>query len=166
MRQSRLPRLLDRLERESRADAMTDAVRKGVRALPLGEGRDLLHGRWRGHPVHPPRARVPVGSRLPAAVLDLCPGRSRGAGHLAGPLRETTVRDGCVRSPRHGSFFRLSDGRNVRGPATAPQPVFEPRITDGHVEIRPRRQDRDGQAPDEVEAGQRRTETGAHGHGS
>ncbi|WP_055570990.1 Rieske (2Fe-2S) protein, partial [Streptomyces prasinopilosus] len=61
--------------------------------------------------------------------------------HLAGPLSEGTVADGCVRCPWHGSVFRLSDGWNVRGPATAPQPAFDTRVVDGHVEIRLRRED-------------------------
>ncbi|WP_046732288.1 Rieske (2Fe-2S) protein [Streptomyces humi] len=311
MRQSRVLRLLDRLEREPRADAVIETVRKGVQALPLGDGRDLLHGRWLGHPVHPLMVQVPIGSWLSAAVLDLCPGRSREAGllvgvglaaaapaalagwvdwaelhrrqqrvglvhavmnaaavglytasltsrvrgrgaagrvygflgltavaaggmlgghlayrqasganhaeevpyvvtqgwhrigavtefpadqpvrrsvdevsvlvvrdaggavhalaercsHLAGPLSEGTVSDGCVQCPWHGSVFRLSDGWNVRGPATAPQPAFDTRIIDGHVEIR-LRQGPDGQAADEAEAAQRRTGTGVHGHGS
>ncbi|MET9760723.1 Rieske (2Fe-2S) protein [Streptomyces sp. NPDC006372] len=286
-RQNQVLRFLDRLERESRADAVIDTLRGAVRALPLGRGRDLLHGRWLGHPVHPLMVQVPIGSWLSAAVLDLRPGRSResklligtglaaaapaavtgwvdwaelrpeqqrvglvhalsntaavglyatslacraagreGAGraygflgfaavglggmlgghlayrqgsgvnhaeevphvvsegwhriggvdefpsgqpvrrnvddvpvlvvretggeihalaercsHLAGPLAEGTVADGCVRCPWHGSVFRLSDGWNVRGPATAPQPSFETRITDGHVEVRLRHQD-------------------------
>ncbi|MEU1939559.1 Rieske 2Fe-2S domain-containing protein [Streptomyces coeruleorubidus] len=285
--QNRALWLLDRLEREPRADAVIDLLRRGVRALPLGRGRDLLHGRWLGHPVHPLMVQVPVGSWLSAAVLDLRPGRSResamlvgvglaaaaptalagwvdwadlhrqqqrvglahalsnltavglyaasltcrvkgreaagraygylgltavGAGgmlgghlayrqasganhaeevphvvtegwhrigtvdefpagqpvrrsvddvpvlvvrepggaihalaercsHLAGPLSEGTVADGCVRCPWHGSVFRLADGWNVRGPATAPQPAFETRITDGHVEVRLRHED-------------------------
>ncbi|MEU1853686.1 Rieske (2Fe-2S) protein [Streptomyces sp. NPDC019990] len=291
MRQNRLLWLLDRLEREPRADAVIGTLRKGVRALPLGPGRDVLHGRWLGHPVHPLMVQVPIGSWLSAAVLDLRPGRSRasrllvGVGlaaaapaalagavdwaelhreqqrvglvhalsnaaaiglyavslahrvtgreaagrayglagltavglggmlgghlayrqasganhaeevphvvsegwhrigavdefpagrpvrrsvddvpvlvvretggtvhalaercsHLAGPLSEGTVADGCVRCPWHGSVFRLSDGWNVRGPATSPQPAFETRITDGHVEVRLRHQD--GGAP-------------------
>lgn len=84
MRKSRALRLLDRLEREPRADAVIDTVRKAVRALPLGDGRDLLHGRWLGHPVHPLMVQVPIGSWLSAAVLDLYPGRSREAGLLVG----------------------------------------------------------------------------------
>lgn len=286
-RQNRLLWLLDRLEREPRADALIGTLRDGVRALPLGPGRDLLHGRWLGHPVHPLMVQVPIGSWLSAAVLDLRPGRSRasrllvGVGlaaaapaalagavdwaelhrqqqrvglvhalsnaaavglyavslahrvkgrgaagraygfagltavglggmlgghlayrqasganhaedvphvvsegwhrigtvdefpagrpvrrsvddvpvlvvretggtvhalaercsHLAGPLSEGTVADGCVQCPWHGSVFRLSDGWNVRGPATSPQPAFETRITDGHVEVRLRHQD-------------------------
>ncbi|WP_051804129.1 MULTISPECIES: Rieske 2Fe-2S domain-containing protein [unclassified Streptomyces] len=312
MRQNRVLWLLDRLEREPRADAVIDTLRRGVRALPLGPGRDLLHGRWLGHPVHPLMVQVPIGSWLSAAVLDLRPGRSResrllvGLGlaaaapaalagavdwadlhrqqqrvglvhalsnavavglyavslahrvqgreavgraygfvgltavgisgmlgghlayrqasganhaeevphvvsegwhrigavdefpagrpvrrsvddvpvlvvresggvihalaercsHLAGPLSEGTVADGCVQCPWHGSVFRLSDGWNVRGPATSPQPAFETRITDGHVEVRLRHQD--GGAParsDREMAGQGSgTGTGAHEH--
>ncbi|MFI9152290.1 Rieske 2Fe-2S domain-containing protein [Streptomyces sp. NPDC053367] len=280
--QNRMLRLLDGLERQPRADTLIDRVARGVRALPLGDGRDLLHGRWLGHPVHPLIVQIPVGSWLSAAVLDLRPGRSRDAGvligvglaaaapaalagavdwaelqrpqqrvglvhalanttavglyaaslacrakgrdgagrglaflgltaaaaggmlgghlayrqaaganhaeavphvvsagwhrvgavadfpagrptrrtvddvpvlvirelggtfhaladrcsHLAGPLSEGTVADGCVRCPWHGSVFRLSDGWNVKGPATAPQPAFDTRIVDGHVEVR------------------------------
>jgi nitrite reductase/ring-hydroxylating ferredoxin subunit len=41
-----------------------------------------------------------------------------------------------VRCPWHGSTFRLSDGKVVRGPAAASQPVYEARVTDGKVEVR------------------------------
>ncbi|MEU0055539.1 Rieske 2Fe-2S domain-containing protein [Streptomyces sp. NPDC006334] len=284
-KQNRVLALLDRLEREPRADRLIDTLQSGIRSLPLGRGRDLLHGRWLGHPVHPLLVQVPVGSWMSAAVLDMRPGRSREAGllvgvglaaaapaalagavdwaelhreqsrvglvhavanwaavglyatslvcrakgrtaagraygflgltavgiggmlgghlayrqasganhaeevphvirdtwhrvgavaefpagepvrrvvddvpilvvretggeihalaercsHLAGPLSEGTVADGCVQCPWHGSVFRLSDGWNVRGPATAPQPAFDTRITDGYVEVRLRR---------------------------
>lgn len=56
--------------------------------------------------------------------------------HLGGPLSEGEVADGCVRCPWHGSTFRLSDGRNVTGPATAPQPAFDTRVRDGRVQVR------------------------------
>ncbi|MFD5714940.1 Rieske 2Fe-2S domain-containing protein [Streptomyces pharetrae] len=289
MRQNRALRLLDRLERDPRGDRLIDAMRSGVQSLPLGRGRDALHGRWLGHPVHPLLVQVPIGSWLSAAVLDLRPGRSREAGlligvgvaaavpaalagavdwaelhrrqarvglvhaltnaasvglyaaslicrakgrrnagrtlgflgltavglggalgghlayrqaaganhaeevpqvvregwhrigavdefpagepvrrsvddvpilvvnedgeavhvlaercsHLAGPLAEGTIADGCVECPWHGSVFRLSDGLNVRGPATAPQPAFDSRIVDGHIEVRLRQGDRE-----------------------
>ncbi|MFF7977085.1 Rieske 2Fe-2S domain-containing protein [Streptomyces sp. NPDC007905] len=313
MGQNRMLRLLDALEREPRADAVIDALTGGVRALPLGRVRDGLHGRWLGHPVHPLMVQVPIGSWMSAAVLDLCPGRSREAGllvgvglaaagpaalagavdwselhrqqrrvglahavantaavalygaslvcrlsgragagratgflgltavglggmlgghmayrqasganhaeevphvvsegwhrigsvdefpagrpvrrtvddvpvlvvrepggsfhalaercsHLAGPLSEGTVADGCVRCPWHGSVFRLSDGWNVRGPATAPQPAFDTRVVDGYVEVSLRREDRTTREPagremDETSTG---TEEGRdHGH--
>jgi nitrite reductase/ring-hydroxylating ferredoxin subunit/uncharacterized membrane protein len=57
--------------------------------------------------------------------------------HASGPLSDGEVKDGCVECPWHGSVFRLSDGWNVRGPATAPQPSFETRLgDDGTVEAR------------------------------
>ncbi len=317
LRQNRVLWLLDRLERGPRADRVIETVRKGVRALPLGPGRDLLHGRQLGHPVHPLLVQVPVGSWLSAAVLDLRSGRSRqteagllvgvglaaavpaalagavdwaelhreqqrvglvhalantaavglyaaslacrlkgraGAGrtygylgltavglggmlgghlayrqasganhaeevphvvregwhrvgtvdefpagrsvrrsvddvpvlvvresggrfhalaercsHLGGPLAGGTVEDGCVRCPWHGSVFRLSDGWNVRGPATAPQPSFETRVVDGHVEVRLRGQDRGRRAGENGHADGWRIEAEAgraHGEGS
>ncbi|WP_053850155.1 Rieske 2Fe-2S domain-containing protein [Streptomyces sp. NRRL B-24085] len=291
-RENRVLRLLARLEREQRQDPVIDSLRAGIQSLPLGRGRDVLHGKWLGHPVHPLLVQVPIGSWLSAAVLDLRKGRPRDAGllvglglaaavpaaltgavdwaelqrpqmrvglvhavsntaavglytaslacrltgraragrtlgflglaavgtggmlgghlayrqaagvnhaeavphvvsdrwhrigalddfpagapvrravddvpvvvvregdgaihaladrcsHLAGPLSEGTVEDGCVRCPWHGSVFRLSDGLNVRGPATAPQPAFDTRVTDGQVEVRLVRHDgEDGQ---------------------
>ncbi|MET8945842.1 Rieske (2Fe-2S) protein [Streptomyces sp. NPDC004542] len=305
MKQNRALRLLDRLERARWADPVIEPLRSGVRSLPLGRARDMLHGRWLGHPVHPLMVQVPVGSWLSAAVLDTWPGHSREAGvlvgvglaaaapsalagavdwaelhqeqarvglvhaaanwaavglyaaslacrlkgrkgagrtcgflgltavgiggmlgghlayrqaaganhaeevphvvregwyrvgavaefpagqpvrrvvddvpvlvvresggtihalaercsHLAGPLSEGTVADGCVECPWHGSVFRLSDGWNVRGPATAPQPAFDTRIVDGHVEVRLRRL---GGGPDGERSGS--GVRWAHGH--
>ncbi|MDT0306611.1 Rieske (2Fe-2S) protein [Streptomyces sp. DSM 44917] len=56
--------------------------------------------------------------------------------HQAGPLSGGEVADGCVRCPWHGSTFRLTDGHVVHGPSTAPQPVFETRVTAGLLEAR------------------------------
>lgn len=58
--------------------------------------------------------------------------------HAGGPLEDGTLSDGCVTCPWHGSMFRLVDGQIRRGPASAPQPTFETRVTAGQVEIRPR----------------------------
>jgi len=64
------------------------------------------------------------------ALSDVCP-------HAAGPLHEGTVDDDlCVTCPWHGSRFRLSDGRAVHGPASAPAVVYEARVRDGRVEVR------------------------------
>jgi nitrite reductase/ring-hydroxylating ferredoxin subunit/uncharacterized membrane protein len=56
--------------------------------------------------------------------------------HELGPLAEGRFVDGCVICPWHGSTFRLADGKVVRGPAAASQPVYEARVTDGKVEVR------------------------------
>jgi nitrite reductase/ring-hydroxylating ferredoxin subunit len=54
--------------------------------------------------------------------------------HLAAPLSDGKVTDGCVECPWHGSVFRLSDGEVVHGPATTAAPSFRTRITDGVLE--------------------------------
>ncbi len=89
--------------------------------------------------------------------------------HLAGPLSEGTVADGCLRCPWHGSVFRVSDGWNVRGPAAAPQHAFDPRVVDGHVEVRLRPPDHIGPTGEGDGTNRRTSETGtdtAHGHSS
>ena len=63
--------------------------------------------------------------------------------HLGGPLHQGRIvveRDlACVACPWHGSTFAVADGTVVHGPATARQPSFETRMTDGgRVELRPR----------------------------
>ncbi|MGZ9928762.1 DUF2231 domain-containing protein [Streptomyces sp. NC-S4] len=65
---------LDRLERTTVADPAVRALQRGIRALPLGRMRDLLHGRPLGHPVHPVLVQVPIGCWLSASVLDFVPG--------------------------------------------------------------------------------------------
>ncbi|MFD5453430.1 Rieske 2Fe-2S domain-containing protein [Streptomyces sp. NPDC127100] len=86
--------------------------------------------------------------------------------HLAGPLSEGEVADGCVECPWHGSVFRLSDGWNVRGPATAPQPAFDTRVVDGHVEISLRDPDRTPAGTEADGAPARAEEKRLHGHGA
>ncbi|MCZ7434714.1 Rieske (2Fe-2S) protein [Streptomyces sp. WMMC1477] len=73
---------LDAVERLSALDSTATRIRSWVKGLPLGRGRDALHGKWLGHPVHPLMVQVPVGSWLSAAALDLVPGQRRGAGVL------------------------------------------------------------------------------------
>ena len=71
------------------------------------------------------------GDGGPVALFDRC-------SHLAGPLHEGVLVDGCVRCPWHGSTFRMSDGTVVRGPATATQPAYELRVDGEHVQARRR----------------------------
>jgi nitrite reductase/ring-hydroxylating ferredoxin subunit len=55
--------------------------------------------------------------------------------HLSGPLSDGDYQDGCLTCPWHGSAFRVTDGSVARGPATAPQPVFDTRIVDGVIQV-------------------------------
>lgn len=86
-----------------------------------------------GEPVRLLLGEVPVvvlrDAREVHVLADRC-------SHMSGPLADGDLADGCVTCPWHGSVFRLSDGHVVRGPATAPQPVFESRVTDGMLQIR------------------------------
>ncbi|OEV13675.1 (2Fe-2S)-binding protein [Streptomyces nanshensis] len=284
-RQGRVLTAVEKTEHDTRLDPPLQGIQRAVHALPLSEeDRDILHGHWLGHPVHPLLVQIPIGTWLSAAVLDLIPGKRRhyapamliatglgaaapaaltgwidwaelrkpqmrvglvhalvnstaillyasslgarlrgrhlrgralgyaglavvGVGgalgghlayrqaaavnhaedisvrtepgwhnlgspadlpvgkavrrtvggtpvvvvregdgivhvladrcsHMAGPLSQGEVRDGCVQCPWHGSVFRLSDGWNVAGPATSPQPVFEIRQIEGQLEAR------------------------------
>jgi nitrite reductase/ring-hydroxylating ferredoxin subunit/uncharacterized membrane protein len=73
--------------------------------------------------------------------------------HLSGPLHEGKLKggrlqggdnqdggpddgsDACVVCPWHGSTFSLRTGEVQAGPATAKQPFFETRVSDGLVEV-------------------------------
>jgi len=51
-------------------------------------------------------------------------------------LSSGEVEGESITCPCHGSRFDLRDGSIERGPATAPQPVFEARVGEGGIEIR------------------------------
>jgi nitrite reductase/ring-hydroxylating ferredoxin subunit/uncharacterized membrane protein len=57
--------------------------------------------------------------------------------HLGGPLSEGTLGECSVTCPWHGSRFRLDDGAILNGPATFRQPVYETRVRNGTIEVRP-----------------------------
>jgi nitrite reductase/ring-hydroxylating ferredoxin subunit len=61
--------------------------------------------------------------------------------HQSGPLHKGVIKasgiNPTVTCPVHGSIFRLADGRVVRGPASAPQALYEARVTGDSVEVRP-----------------------------
>lgn len=61
---------------ESAADPLQNAVRS---AFPGDDGRrikNILHGTWLGHPLHPALVAIPVGAWTVAAVLDALDGIS------------------------------------------------------------------------------------------
>ena len=51
-------------------------------------------------------------------------------------LSSGEVEDESITCPCHGSRFDLRDGSIERGPATAPQPVFDTREREGEIEMR------------------------------
>jgi nitrite reductase/ring-hydroxylating ferredoxin subunit/uncharacterized membrane protein len=73
-------RLVARLERLTAIDAVADRARKLVHGtLRSRRVRDVLHGVWLGHPLHPALVQVPLGAWLSAAVLDVLPGQQTAA---------------------------------------------------------------------------------------
>lgn len=55
----------------------------------------------------------------------------RGCSLTSGRIEDTSITCRC-----HGSTFRLHDGEVVKGPAHAPAPWYEVRVTDGTVQVR------------------------------
>jgi nitrite reductase/ring-hydroxylating ferredoxin subunit len=58
-------------------------------------------------------------------------GLDRGVVKIAGSVRTVTC-------PAHGSMFDLETGRVMRPPATKPVPVYDMKVEDGRVFVRPR----------------------------
>jgi nitrite reductase/ring-hydroxylating ferredoxin subunit/uncharacterized membrane protein len=66
--------ILDRFADISRFDKVIDPARSAVGAALRPQAfKDVLHGTWLGHPLHPVLVQVPVGSWISAGVLDLLP---------------------------------------------------------------------------------------------
>ena len=59
---------ISRLEQESRLDRVVSAGQRAARLIRPGKLRDVLHGVWLGHPLHPMLVQVPVGAWLSASV--------------------------------------------------------------------------------------------------
>ena len=77
--------LLTKLEQASALDRVGDRLQRVVQAtLRPQRVRDLLHGVWLGHPLHPAMVQVPVGAWISAAMVDLLPGQRRAATTLVG----------------------------------------------------------------------------------
>ena len=71
---------LDRIADSGRLDAVIEPVRKTVNTvLRPGAVKDVLHGVWLGHPLHPALAQVPLGAWMSAGLLDALPGNRKEA---------------------------------------------------------------------------------------
>lgn len=58
-------------------------------------------------------------------------GLDRGVIKIAGSVKTVTC-------PAHGSTFNLETGKVMRPPATKPVPVYDVKVEDGRVFVRPR----------------------------
>jgi nitrite reductase/ring-hydroxylating ferredoxin subunit len=65
--------ILDRVADAAALDKVIDPVRRAVQAVLPQPVKNLLHGTWLGHPVHPVLVHVPVGTWVSAGLLDLIP---------------------------------------------------------------------------------------------
>src|SRR5829696_5763123 len=64
--------ILDRVADVAAFDKTMEPARRAVQALPSGM-KDVLHGTWLGHSLHPVLVQVPVGSWVCAGLLDAIP---------------------------------------------------------------------------------------------
>ena len=71
--------LLDRVESTHALDRVADPLQRAVLAVLKGNLRDVLHGVWLGHPLHPALVPATLGSWLGAAALDASGGEERAA---------------------------------------------------------------------------------------
>jgi nitrite reductase/ring-hydroxylating ferredoxin subunit len=77
--------VLDRLSEVSTFDKPLESARTAVNKVLRPQAfKDLLHGTWLGHPIHPVLAQVPVGSWVSAGVLDAIPATRPAATLLIG----------------------------------------------------------------------------------
>src|SRR3954470_11630815 len=66
--------ILDRVADVPTFDKVIEPARRAVNAALRPQGlKDLLHGTWLGHSLHPVLVQVPVGSWMSAGVLDAVP---------------------------------------------------------------------------------------------
>lgn len=66
----------ERVERAVALDRLAIPAQRATKAvLPRGPVKDILHGTWLGHPLHPVLTDLPIGFWTGAVVLDLVGGR-------------------------------------------------------------------------------------------
>jgi len=76
-------RLISRLEQDSRLDGVVSTGQRAARLIRPGKVRDVLHGVWLGHPLHPVLIQVTTGAWLSASILDFTSADDRAARRLA-----------------------------------------------------------------------------------
>ena len=58
--------------------------------------------------------------------------------HFGGSLDRGILTGQEVQCPLHGSHFDVTNGQVKRGPATRPEPVFEVKVENGSILVRPK----------------------------
>src|SRR4051812_49966251 len=77
--------ILDRVADVPTFDKLLEPARRAVNAVLRPQTfKDLLHGTWLGHPLHPVLVQVPVGSWVSAGLVDAIPPLRPGATRLLG----------------------------------------------------------------------------------
>jgi nitrite reductase/ring-hydroxylating ferredoxin subunit/uncharacterized membrane protein YuzA (DUF378 family) len=112
--------LLDRVERMHALDRVGDPLLRAVGAVFKGRLRDLLHGKWLGHPLHPAVMQVPFGAWASAGILDAVPGSEQAATVLVGvgtaaavPAAVTGFNDWSTLSPEQRRVGLIHAAVNV-----------------------------------------------------
>lgn len=78
-------RLWKSLESARGLDRLGDAVKRMLEpVIGKGTARDLLGGKWLGHPIHPALVMIPLGGWSSAVALDLAGDQSVAARRLVG----------------------------------------------------------------------------------
>ena len=65
-----LEQLARALGNQESLDSLATPLQEAIRSLFKGEVKDLLHGKWLGHPLHPALIDLPLGSWTLAAIFD------------------------------------------------------------------------------------------------
>jgi nitrite reductase/ring-hydroxylating ferredoxin subunit len=72
--------VVEKVEQASWLDPVGDRLQGFIRTVLRSERlRDVLHGVWLGHPLHPVMVQVPIAGWLGTALMDALPGQERGA---------------------------------------------------------------------------------------
>jgi hypothetical protein len=128
-----LRKLIKDLEALDALDHVSGVVAGWVqRATRSDAVENALSGTWLGHKLHPVLTDLPIGAWTMASALDVTAGQ---AGADVNLTALSDLSDG-IRCPRHGSVFRLSDGRVTRGPSSVDQPSWPVRVDGGRVLVR------------------------------
>jgi nitrite reductase/ring-hydroxylating ferredoxin subunit/uncharacterized membrane protein len=106
--------------------ALNDPVRDWI---PVLESDALVEGKAKRVPAGTAQIMLYREGGRTYALANRC-------SHRGGPLHKGTLGKGQVTCPWHLSIFSLEDGSVIRGPATAPQPVYQVREREGKIEIR------------------------------